>query len=71
MDFEIIKKKKLPKLILCATLWHETQAEIVKLLKSIFRLDEDQYAKSKAHFYKKHKERDEKYFKLECKLKIV
>lgn len=39
------------RLLICATMWHETKDEMVQMLKSLFRLDEDQCAKKNAKQY--------------------
>ncbi|GAB1606839.1 chitin synthase chs-2-like [Argonauta hians] len=40
-----------PRIFVCVTLWHETELEMMKLLKSIFRLDIDQCARRHARQY--------------------
>ncbi|CAI9738742.1 Hypothetical predicted protein [Octopus vulgaris] len=35
-----------PKIYACATMWHETENEMLQLLKSIFRMDKDQFTRS-------------------------
>ena len=36
------------RLLICATMWHETKEEMLQMLKSLIRLDEDQCAKKNA-----------------------
>ncbi|ESO97576.1 hypothetical protein LOTGIDRAFT_208748 [Lottia gigantea] len=40
------KEKVIPKIYACATLWRENEKEMTQLLKSIFRMDLDQFDKS-------------------------
>ncbi|XP_014768206.1 chitin synthase chs-1 [Octopus bimaculoides] len=35
-----------PKIYACATMWHETENEMLQLLKSMFRMDKDQFTRS-------------------------
>ncbi|XP_060081250.1 uncharacterized protein LOC132560604 [Ylistrum balloti] len=37
-----------PMVYACATMWHETRQEMVQLLKSLFRMDKDQFLRKKA-----------------------
>lgn len=39
------------KILACATMWHETSEEMIQMLKSVFRLDEDQCARRNAQKY--------------------
>ncbi|KAI8122277.1 Chitin synthase 6 [Lucilia cuprina] len=47
---DIQETDKIPQLIICATMWHETQEEMMEFLKSIVRLDEDQCARPNIFF---------------------
>lgn len=42
VDKESSNENSRPKLLVCATTWHETRQEMVQLLKSLFRLDKQQ-----------------------------
>lgn len=53
---------RIPQLIICATMWHETEDEMIEFLKSIIRLDEDQCARRMA---KNYLFKDEGYYELE------
>uniref|UniRef100_A0AAN0LHG8 chitin synthase n=1 Tax=Polyphagotarsonemus latus TaxID=1204166 RepID=A0AAN0LHG8_9ACAR len=46
-----LEEDYITKLLICATMWHETKEEMVQMLKSLMRLDEDQWAKKKVKKY--------------------
>ena len=54
------------KLLISATLWHETKEEMIQMLKSLFRLDEDQCAKKNAKQFLKARIQD--YYEFEGNL---
>ncbi|PVD20013.1 hypothetical protein C0Q70_20507 [Pomacea canaliculata] len=56
----------IPKVYVCATMWHETQREMTQLLKSLFRLDYVHCASRLAQ--EKFRIRDPDYFDLEIHL---
>lgn len=39
---EVRQEIMAPKILLCATMWHENEKEMLALLKSIFNMDADQ-----------------------------
>ncbi|XP_061164529.1 chitin synthase chs-2-like [Saccostrea echinata] len=45
IDWSILRKDDTPMIYFCATMWHESETEMIQILKSIFRQDEDQCAR--------------------------
>uniref|UniRef100_K1Q406 chitin synthase n=1 Tax=Magallana gigas TaxID=29159 RepID=K1Q406_MAGGI len=45
IDWSILRKDDTPMIYMCATMWHESENEMIQILKSIFRQDEDQCAR--------------------------
>ncbi|KNC23187.1 hypothetical protein FF38_13422 [Lucilia cuprina] len=62
---DIQETDKIPQLIICATMWHETQEEMMEFLKSIVRLDEDQCARRMAKIHINGGKPDDEYYELE------
>ena len=60
---------KIPKIYACATMWHETKDEMIEMLKSIFRMDEDQAARKIARKY--FAVFDPDYYEFESKLSLT
>lgn len=50
LKFEAVGKKEVmpPHIIACATMWHETRTEMLEMLKSLLRMDNDQCLKMSA-----------------------
>ncbi|KAH8404445.1 hypothetical protein KR222_002050, partial [Zaprionus bogoriensis] len=65
---DIQEKDKIPQLIVCATMWHETEEEMMEFLKSIVRLDEDQCARRMAKTYLNGGKADDEYYELETNI---
>lgn len=62
---DITESDKIPQLIVCATMWHENQEEMMEFLKSIVRLDEDQCARRMAKLHINGGKPDNEYYELE------
>ncbi|XP_055379056.1 chitin synthase chs-2 [Condylostylus longicornis] len=67
-DSEIKLSDSIPQLIVCATMWHENEEEMMEFLKSILRLDEDQCARRMARKYLNNGKYDEEYYELEINI---
>ncbi|KAH8379500.1 hypothetical protein KR009_005325, partial [Drosophila setifemur] len=65
---EIQEEDKVPQLIVCATMWHETEDEMMEFLKSIVRLDEDQCARRMAKTHLNGGKADDEYYELESNI---
>lgn len=60
-------KKTNFRIFACATMWHETKSEMMEMMKSLFRMDEDQSARRVAQKYLKVVDAD--YYEFESKTK--
>ncbi|EDV97910.1 chitin synthase chs-2 [Drosophila grimshawi] len=65
---DIQEADKIPQLIVCATMWHETEDEMMEFLKSIVRLDEDQCARRMAKTHLNGGKADDEYYELETNI---
>ncbi|BFF96913.1 chitin synthase chs-2 [Drosophila madeirensis] len=65
---DILEEDKIPQLIVCATMWHETEEEMMEFLKSIVRLDEDQCARRMAKTHLNGGKADDEYYELETNI---
>ncbi|EDW19044.1 chitin synthase chs-2 [Drosophila mojavensis] len=65
---DIQEQDKIPQLIVCATMWHETEEEMMEFLKSIVRLDEDQCARRMAKTHLNGGKADDEYYELETNI---
>jgi len=61
---EVRQEIMAPKILLCATMWHENEKEMLALLKSIFNMDADQSARRLAQEY--FAIRDPDYYEFEA-----
>ena len=55
----------IPRIYACATMWHETKDEMMEMIKSLFRMDEDQSARRVAQ--KWLRKVDPNYYEFESK----
>ncbi|WAR10593.1 CHS2-like protein [Mya arenaria] len=58
-----LRTTETPMIYMCATMWHETENEMIQLLKSVFRMDEDQCTRRHAQFLMNR--RDPDYYEFE------
>lgn len=63
------KSDSITRIYACATMWHETREEMMEMLKSILRMDEDQCARRVAQKYLRVVDPD--YYEFESKFYLI